>query len=98
MGDMVYSCLFFVFNPTFHMYQQVQPTVAALGQVNGQKHTAKYICVATGGRAQRLPGSAAIAVSGFRRKRRRCLDEKWIRYISDCGCYINLKMINCLGF
>lgn len=24
-------------------------------EVNGQKHTAKYICVATGGRAQRLP-------------------------------------------
>lgn len=37
---------------------------AGATEVNGQRHTAKYICVATGGRAQRLPGSPEEAGRG----------------------------------
>lgn len=39
-----------------------------LGQVNGEKHTAKYICVATGGRAQRLhqaPDGVEVCEGGW---------------------------------
>ena len=46
----------------WHFAHQGLGSYVNIDQVNGEKHTAKYICVATGGRAQRLHQAPADGV------------------------------------
>ncbi len=67
----------------WHFAHQGLGSYVNIDQVNGEKHTAKYICVATGGRAQRL--HQAPAVEGCEGGWSTSMFVPWLHQLGHCA-------------